>query len=458
LILNPSENVEIKITMDECRLIDKVKQSATRLDSLRFCLDSTFNFSDNSERARDYYWSSSFDRACSYYVDLFEANSKAWWLAMEAIRCKRALVPRTEAEKLVVYSPEFVKNSYQRNLYSKFERFKYEVQSVNHLVIDDKLVKATFARRFVFHQHWLKDIYWEAFSEKEGVAAIARHIGILRALKAYGAKICWTLHNIIDHDATPLQEELSAVALQQMAEVSNHIFIHTHGAGELLSSHCGRDLSEKFELLEHPLYDNLLNSTAPCLPEEIKQQEVDGRRILLSVGMIRPYKGVPDLIRAFQQVVLDNKDHGLHLIIAGELDDPEVLETLEGMDKQTRSCISLLARRLQDDELAGLMQTAHVFVTSYKKILTSGSYYLATTFAKPTVAPRMGMFAEIIQEDETGFLYDGSVEDLAALLQRIAVLPETDLARVGENALLACKHLTIAEVSARFFSLLEAEE
>jgi beta-1,4-mannosyltransferase len=411
---------------------------------------------ENFKLARERYWSSRIDHAFSNFVESFEANPNAWWLAMEAIRCKRVLVPRTEAEKLVVYSPEFVKNSYQRNLYSTFDRFKYEVQSVNHLVIDDKLVKATFARRLVFHQHWLKDIYWEVFSEKEGMAAIARHIGILRALKAYGATICWTLHNIIDHDATPLQEDLSIVALRQMAEVSDHIFIHSHGAGELLSSHCGRDLSEKFVVLEHPLYDDLLNSGSPCLPEEIKQQEVDGRRILLSVGMIRPYKGVPDLIRAFQQVVLENEDHGLHLIIAGELDDPEVLETLEGMDKQTRSCISLLARRLQEEELAGLMRLAHISVTSYKKILTSGSYYLATTFAKPTVAPRMGMFAEIIQEDETGFLYDGSVDGLTALLQRIAMLPETDLVRVGENALQACKHLTIAEVSARFFSFLEA--
>ena len=361
-----------------------------------------------------------------------------------------------QGEKLIAYFPEYVNNSYQHNLYSEHKRFNYEVFSVNHLEIDDNLVKATFSRRLVFHQHWLKDIYWKSLSTEAGITAIERHIGILKALKSYGGTICWTLHNLVDHDATPLQEDLNNFALRQMAKVSDHIFIHTHGAGELLSSQCGIDLSEKLELLEHPLYDNLL-SPRHHIPKEIKRHEIDGQRILLSVGMIRPYKGVPDLIRAFQRVVQTNKEHGLHLIIAGELGDPEVSETLNSLDASTRSCISFVARRLEEGEMVGLIQLAHVSVTSYKKVLTSGSYFLATTFAKPTVAPRKGMFAEIIKEDETGFLYDGSVDGLTALLRRIATFSEADLAHVGDNALEACKHLTISEVSTRFFSTLRTD-
>ena len=376
---------------------------------------------------------------------------------MEAIRCKRAVMPYRENEKYILYSPEYVNNSYQRNLYSESGKFRYAVQPLNHLVIDDNLVQATFSRHLVYHQHWLKEIYWMALSEEAGLAAIEYHIGILKALKSYGATICWTLHNLLDHDTTPLQEELSKIALHQMAGVSDHIFIHSQGAGELLSTLCRKELSDKFVLLEHPLYNDLLHVAKPCLPEEISQLEFDGRRILLSVGMIRPYKAVPDLIRAFQQVVQGNKKHGLHLVIAGQLQDPEVLETLNALDTSTRGCISLVARRVREDELAALMQLAHVFVASYRKILTSGSYYLATTFAKPTVAPRKGMFAEIIKEDETGYLYDGSVEDLAALLHRIAELPEAELVLVGNNALQGCKHLTVAEVSSRFFSFLEKD-
>jgi len=412
---------------------------------------------DNIQKARDCYWSSDIDLAFLNFSDSFEATPRAWWLAMEAIRCKRASMVHAQGEKLIAYFPDYTNNSYLHSLYSEHKRFNYEIFPVNRLVIDEELVKATFSRRLVFHQHWLKDIYWKSLSTEAGITAIERHIGILRALKSYGATICWTLHNLVDHDATPLQKELNNFALRQMAEVSDHIFIHTYGAGELLSSQCGIDLSEKLELLEHPLYDNLLSPRC-YIPEEIKHHEIDGRRILLSVGMIRPYKGVPNLIRAFQRVVQTNKEHGLHLIIAGELNDPEVSETLNSLDASARSCISLVARRLEEDELAGLMQLAHVSVTSYKKILTSGNYFLATTFAKPTVAPRKGMFSEIVKDGETGFLYDGSVDELANLLSHISTLPNTELARIGDNALNANKHLTISEISTRFFSILRAEK
>jgi beta-1,4-mannosyltransferase len=413
---------------------------------------------DNIHEARAYYWSSDLDQAFAYYLEAFESTPEAWWLAMEAIRCRRAALQHAQRKNLIIYCPNYMGNSYQRNLYSEYKSFNYETLPVNHLVIDEKLVKATFSKHLVFHQHWLKDIYWEALSLEAGVTSIERHIGILRALKSYGATICWTLHNLIDHDATPLQEELNSSALRQMATVSNHIFIHTRGAGELLSTHCGVDLSEKFTIIEHPLYDDLYRLPQESLPEEIKHEEIDGRRVLVSVGMIRPYKGVPDLIRAFQKVVQENENHGLHLIIAGQLHDPEVSEIRNGIDSNTRRCISLVARRLSDDELASVMQLADVSVTSYKKILTSGSYFLATTFAKPTVAPRKGMFAEIIKEDVTGFLYDGSVEELTQLLGHISRLPAAELARVGENAFNVCKHLTISEVSTRFFSVLEAGE
>jgi glycosyltransferase involved in cell wall biosynthesis len=313
------------------------------------------------------------------------------------------------------------------------------------------------SKRLVFHQHWLKDIYWNAVSIEVGTVCIDKHIGILKALKAYRAIICWTVHNLVDHDASLLQEELNNYALQQMTEISDHIFIHTHGAGELLSSHCKSNLSKKNTILKHSLYDHLLCLPQQGFPEEIKLEEITGKRILVSVGLVRPYKGIVDLLHAFQRVVQGNKSHNLYLVIAGQLHDPEVKEVLDHMDTDTIDCISLIARRLSEGELAGLMQLSHVSVTPYRKILTSGSYYLATTFAKPTVAPRIGMFPEVTKDGETAFLYDGSVDDLTRVLGRIATLPREELVRVGANALESCKHQTISEISKRFFSILESD-
>lgn len=409
----------------------------------------------SSQEANNCYWAQNYDQAFRKYIDLFDANPRAWWFALEAIRCKRSFLSCSPKGKKIFYSPDYTNNSYQSNLYSEAENFKYSVLAKNTLVIDDELVASTFSESLVYHQHWLKELYWQSGSRETGVNVIDRHISILRVLKAYGAKVCWTLHNLVDHDATPLQEDLNNYAVQQMAGLSDHIFIHSREAGKLLAEHCTMDLSAKLELLEHPLYDNLLRSAEPELPIEINPRKLEGRRILVSLGMIRPYKGVVDLIDAFRKFAVTTRDHRLQLIVGGQLQDPGVEEILNRLDSETRDCITLIARRLDENEIVRLMQMAHLSVTPYRKILTSGSYYLSTTFGKPTVAPSKGIFPEIIEDEKNGFLYDGTSAGLVGVLHKIARLSDKELELVGGHALRTCRHLDAASVSSRFFSALE---
>lgn len=407
--------------------------------------------------ARKCFWSSNTDGAFSNYLELFNANPKSWWLAMEAIRCKRVLTPDVRREKLILFSPNYSGNSYQKNLYAKHEYFDYLISPVNKLQLDVDLARATYSRHLVFHQHWLKELYWTAPSIAVGIHAIDRHVGILKAIKAFGATICWTLHNLIDHDANACQEELSNYAVREMAKVSDYIFIHTRGAGELLSSHCGLNISEKYRLLEHPLYNDIQQSATPCLPIEIKHEKLNGRRIFLFLGMIRPYKGVEDLLKAFSQVAQANPHLGMHLIIAGHMEDPKVVAALQDLDQTIRDRITLIARRLDENEMAGLIEVADVLVTPYRKILTSGSFYFATTYKKPTIAPSIGMFSEIAKDGETAFLYDGTLDSLSKKLLDVSLLSPEILKAVGANAWKAHQHLTIEQISNRFFAALEAE-
>lgn len=67
------------------------------------------------------------------------------------------------------------------------------------------------------------------------------------------------------------------------------------------------------------------------------------------------------------------------------------------------------------------------------------------------MGPQKGMLTEIIKENETWLFCEGSAEELAKLLRRISTFPNIELARVGNKALKASKHLTISEVSTRLF-------
>lgn len=413
------------------------------------------SLSDAIGNARKTFYSGYLHQAFTQYAELFWNNPRAWWLAMEAIRVKRMLSPCSQEYGTILFSPNYENNSYQKNLYCESQRFGYQIKPVETLGLDDLLVAATCSERLVFHQHWLKELYWTFSSVDAGLLAIDRHVGILKALKSFGATICWTLHNLIDHDASTTQEKLNNYALNEMVKVSDCIFIHTNGAGKLLSSHCGQDLSSKYHILEHPLYDDIKRTTIPCLPKEVDRDKLQGRRILLFLGMIRPYKGVPDLLIAFQEVARANPLHGMHLIIAGHMSDPGVFEVLSELDSTIREQITLVGRKLEENEMAGLMDIADVSVTPYRKVLTSGSFYLSTTYKKPTVAPRIGMFAEKLRDGETGFLYEESDGELVKKLRLISELSREDLVRVGHGAWDAHKHLTIFNVSKIFFSRLE---
>jgi beta-1,4-mannosyltransferase len=419
-----------------------------------FFLENTIT---SAAKGRKSYWESDYVRAAEAFVRLFEANPRAWWFALEALRSLRntlqvQALPAKDVK--ILFSPNYVGNSYQSNLYSKQQEFGYTAVPVDTLTLDIGLASFTLAKGSVFHQHWLKELYWRATDLASGIKEIDRHVGLLKALRCFGIPIVWTLHNLIDHDASEMQAELCLYAIQTIADTSDVILIHTQRAGTQLSELCGKDLSEKYQLLAHPLYDDMLTQVSPHIPAEINTPALANRRVVVSAGMIRPYKGIPDLVDAFSKLSENTPDHKLHLIIAGHCSDQSVRQKLEQLPPTTRSLISFIPRKLTDAEMTGLITLADVCATPYRKVLTSGSFYLTTTFRKPTIAPNIGMFSEIMHDRKTGFIYDGSVDSLASTLLDVARLPAEELSRVGMAAYNENSEWTVGAASARLFEIL----
>lgn len=393
--------------------------------------------------------------ALKEWVRAHTQEPAAWWSALEALRILRQQSKTANRSiKKIAYSPDYAGNSYQRNLYSQSARHNFTTEPMNTLHPDARAAAITLTKGSIFHQHWLKEIYWSAKDVAHGMRLIASHISTLRALKLHGVPIIWTLHNLMDHDASPLQAMLCRNALGQMATLSDAILLHHEGAREELETICGSDLGDKSYVIPHPLYSDLLQVGEGTLPQELKPDTVKGKRIYLFAGMIRPYKGVPDLLRAFDRLLASNPQTRPHLIVAGHMLDPDVNTTLEKLSSTTRANMTLVFRRLTDSEIVALTKLADVSVTPYRHILTSGSYYLTTTFSKPTLAPDKGMFRDLIKSGVNGFTYDGTPEALARAVIHINQLPSSNLERVGRVAHEACQSLTTDAISERYFSLI----
>jgi glycosyltransferase involved in cell wall biosynthesis len=146
--------------------------------------------------------------------------------------------------------------------------------------------------------------------------------------------------------------------------------------------------------------------------------------VVLALGAIRPYKGLDELLDAWQDVP---RDRPRRLVIAGApAEDPEVDALVERAAVDPRVLID--ARSIPADEIQHFMRAADVAVLPYRRALNSGALMLALTFGLPVIVPDGGGLAEVVN---TGFARTFAAGDRASLAEALTKAPAlaTDKAR-----------------------------
>jgi glycosyltransferase involved in cell wall biosynthesis len=378
-----------------------------------------------------------------------------WHHARDAINQALAAEPTIESGcAVLLYSPHGTLNSYQDLLYREAGSAGIDTRPIALLdPLSPVLLSSMQHKPVFFHQHWLKDIYWDAETIAEGELRIDRHLGTVCAMKELGVCIIWTLHNLVEHDATELQSTLGAYARAGMARLADHILFHTRGAVDALEEATGVGLASRAMVLPHPLYDDLRENTTATLPPELGG-DISTQRIWLLTGLLRPYKGMQELLRVWQRVLDAESDHPVHLVIAGHIQDPPVHPLIAAVKARAAGRLTVIPRRLEDGELAALVRRAELVLAPYRQVLTSGTYYLATTFSKPVLAPAKGMFPEVVEHGQSGWLYDGSEEALEQSLRALMQQPPETFRQVGSEARSRNEDANASAVSRRFFEWL----
>jgi beta-1,4-mannosyltransferase len=111
-------------------------------------------------------------------------------------------------------------------------------------------------------------------------------------------------------------------------------------------------------------------------PESVTQ--VPGR--MLTFGLIRAYKGVDDLLRAFRGCT----DESLSLRICGRADSTATVDLLREVAAGDER-IGLDLRFVPDDELAAEIAAAEIVVLPYREIHNSGAALLALSLNRPVL-------------------------------------------------------------------------
>lgn len=123
---------------------------------------------------------------------------------------------------------------------------------------------------------------------------------------------------------------------------------------------------------------------------------------LLYFGVIRPFKGVEDIVAAFDGLSSDDAAR-FHLTVVGETWEGWTTPGEAIAASRYRDRIDFVNRYVSDDEVQALFAAADVVVLPYHRSSASGPLHVAMSHGLPVVVSRVGGLIEAAGE------YDGAV-------------------------------------------------
>lgn len=230
------------------------------------------------------------------------------------------------------------------------------------------------------------------------------------------------------HDVLPREPRAGQLRAQRrLYERVDHVVVHSaHGAARL-TRELGIDPA-RVTVIPHGAFTHLASVEAR-LPPELATDP--GTPVVALPGLLRPYKGIDVLLDAWRRFGADPPGE-LWIVGMPRMPLPAADELPPG--------VRLVARFVDDAELAGVLRRADVVVLPYRQIDQSGVLYAALGLGRPLLLSAVGGFPELA---ETGAAQLVAPEDPPALHAALADL----LADPQRRAALGAKAQEAAETT-----------
>ena len=243
-------------------------------------------------------------------------------------------------------------------------------------------------------------------------------IWFLQWIRRRGIRIVYTVHNVTRQDS-PTQ---GIPLFRRAYSMGDALICHGEGARTELVRDFGVP-KEKIYVIPHgPLFEE-----KPELSPE-QARAVLGLRgdetLVLWLGVISPYKGIPFLLDAWKQMQKSGTQG--RLLIAGTGDSGVMTKIREKIAADgLEGSVDLRLEFIPVDQLANFYQAADILVYPYKAGTTSGALLTGLNYGKAIVATRLPFFQEYLKDQETALLVDyGDVDAVASSLQTLIQQPE----------------------------------
>jgi glycosyltransferase involved in cell wall biosynthesis len=210
-----------------------------------------------------------------------------------------------------------------------------------------------------------------------------------------------TAHYILPPDPSRRQ----VARARRVYERMDAVIAHSEHSAARLRDEVGLDPA-RVRVIPHGAFDYLtrLPREQPLPPE---LEGVEGP-VILCFGLLRPYKGTEQLLRAFAQV------EGAELWIVG---NPRMdLAPLRALADAAPGRVRFVTRFVAEAEIPAIFRRADLVVLPYLEAEHSGVLYTGLAFGKPLLLSAVGGFPEVAATGAARLVPPGDVAALAAAL------------------------------------------
>ncbi|HET7454573.1 MAG TPA: glycosyltransferase family 4 protein [Solirubrobacterales bacterium] len=191
------------------------------------------------------------------------------------------------------------------------------------------------------------------------------------------------------------------------------VVAHSEHGATRLRDEVGLD-SARVRVVPHGAFDYLTK-----LPEEKPlPPELEGAEgpVILSFGLLRPYKGIENLLEAYRRLAAAVPAPPELWIVGNPRMD---LGPLRELAAQAGGRVRFVPRFVEDVEIPAIFRRADLLVLPYLDAEHSGVLYTGLAFGKPMVVSAVGGFPEVAETGAARLVPPGDTAALAAALEEL---------------------------------------
>lgn len=229
------------------------------------------------------------------------------------------------------------------------------------------------------------------------------------------APVVLTVHDSSPFNGNP-KSKIQGMGSTQVMKLFDKLIVHTKNAVQVVKSY-GVNESKIIQIAHGVLGVDSIKTVAAAKTSS-NQQEGAPVTVLL-FGHLKPYKGADILIEAFAKMSNEAREKTLLKVVGKpQMDVQPLFDRAKDLDVD--KYIQWDLRFIGDDEIESVFSNADITAMPYREIDASGVLMVALSIGKPIVASRIGLFKELLNDGEHGYLIEQ--EDANALADALEKL------------------------------------